>query len=179
MSYGWGKPVCGRKVCKNCGRWRLIVDFPAQVRTKRGALVRLATECHTCLRIRLRERKKHDAEFRARIRESHRLSKAAQRREAGIPERMYARKMPYEERRLSNARVREAVEQSGLTWSEVADRLGWVSAGKPDTSRLQRRLGVIPTTGGRGPAKVTKTIRPDIAAAILRAIDVDPVDVGL
>lgn len=93
--------------------------------------------------------------------------------------------------------IREAVleaEREGLSRSEICRRLGWTRerAKQPprrrkdkrvpqaDTSRLARRLGLLPNKDGNGDyTLVTVTIRYDIAVAIIRAIGRDPVDLGL
>jgi hypothetical protein len=77
---------------------------------------------------------------------------------------------------------RRQVEQ-GLTLSEICRNLGWYSSvGRPDTNRLQRRLGRIShSTVKRGKlyAGYQKTIGYELATQIAKAAGVDPVDVGL
>lgn len=86
---------------------------------------------------------------------------------------------------VPNAPIREAFEESGLNAATVCRRLGWVSSsGQPDTSRLQRRLGLrAGMKGGHGPARQSQAtwaaVRYETAIAIVRAIDRDPVDFGL
>lgn len=70
-----------------------------------------------------------------------------------------------------------------LTWYELCGRLGWVASnGRRETSRLQRRLGLMREWGGRfpdgsvKPPEFRKRISYENAVAVVRAIDADPVD---
>jgi len=78
--------------------------------------------------------------------------------------------------------VRDAVNRGHMTWSTVALSLGWTSGptGRADTTRVQRRLGLALTPSGRGYAyKQSRYIDRELAAKIIRAAHIDPVDVGL
>jgi hypothetical protein len=83
---------------------------------------------------------------------------------------------------VDNGPIREAVLSSQEDLSTICRRLGYVNGIKPDTTRLQRRLGATATTGngryGRRSLK-TRTIRYDIAVRIIEAINRDPVDFDL
>jgi hypothetical protein len=80
--------------------------------------------------------------------------------------------------RVPTAVLREAVERSPLRKAEICQRLGWVSKHRayhpPDLSRLERTIGTRPDKG-----VYRQTTKPEIAAAIIRACDFDPVDFGL
>ena len=73
--------------------------------------------------------------------------------------------------------------EQGLTLSEICRNLGWYSSGgRPDTNRLQRRLGRLShSTVKRGKLYQShqKTIGYDLAVKIAKAAGVDPVDAGL
>ena len=81
------------------------------------------------------------------------------------------------EDRCPNEPVREAFLASGRTLSSVCRRLGWVRQdnGCADTSRLARRLGLLPSKGGY----VHSHLHYALAAEIVEALDLDPVDVGV
>ena len=80
--------------------------------------------------------------------------------------------------RIDNAKLREAVERSGLSAAEICRRAGHTYV-SPDTSRLRRSLGLVTWNSGDGRATVTKTIDYDLAVKIAEAIHVAPVDVDL
>lgn len=75
----------------------------------------------------------------------------------------------------------------GLTISDVARQLGWVNGTQPDTSRLQRRLGLKPDSKNIKTLKdgTRKTysqephgfINYDRAVELCRALGCDPVDI--
>jgi hypothetical protein len=44
-------PVCGRKCCHRCGRWRLLLDFYARKRNADGEAIAWQTLCATCQRV--------------------------------------------------------------------------------------------------------------------------------
>lgn len=72
--------------------------------------------------------------------------------------------------------LRKAVlrcEQFGTTRSEICERIGWTPA---DTSKLARGIGVMP---GQRTGTLATTIPEPLAVAILHAINLDPVDVGI
>lgn len=81
------------------------------------------------------------------------------------------------------APLREAFEASGLTPSTVARRLGWMKYSghtDPDVTRLRRALGIAPVIAARTGARYTnQRIGYDLALLIARALNIDPVDVGL
>jgi hypothetical protein len=87
------------------------------------------------------------------------------------------------------APIREAVldyiEKHDVAFSEIAYRAGFYNLRKssPRTGHLagestsfKRALGIIPHTKAKQP---TDVIDPETAAAILRAIHIDPIDLGL
>lgn len=81
------------------------------------------------------------------------------------------------------APLAKAVEECGLSASEICRNLGWVrDCGKSDTSRLRRRLGLLQATSVKG-TKVyrgyQRRITYDLALRIAKAAHIDPVDVGL
>ena len=79
--------------------------------------------------------------------------------------------------------IAQAVLQSGLTWSQICRNLEWVrDSGRPDTSRLRRRLGLLDSVSckkGKVYRGRQKTMGYELAAKIVRAAGVDPVDAGL
>jgi hypothetical protein len=107
-----GEIVCGRRFCKACGRWRLIVDFGVNKRWPDGSVRYLFASCKRCelarkrnwrppkrylsdserrqrVRDYWRERRRNDSVFRTRRREYERIYKEGRRRAAGVPERRY------------------------------------------------------------------------------------------
>jgi hypothetical protein len=77
------------------------------------------------------------------------------------------------------ALLRDAFLRSGLTAAEVCRWLQWHRRdGGPDTSRLRRRLGLLPSTS-HGQRHVSKRIGIDTAALIADALSVDPWEVGI
>lgn len=84
---------------------------------------------------------------------------------------------------IDNAPIREAVKRAvsrGVTLSEICHRLGWERGdGNAETSRLRRRIGDMPHIAGSGYLTIAKTMHYDIAVQIVRALDLDPVDLGL
>lgn len=85
--------------------------------------------------------------------------------------------------RVPRAPFVEAYERSGLPPSEVAKRLGWINSGTGmgDSTRVLRALGLRPDS-----AHGYKSFRPrhgylsyDLGVRLARALDVDPVDVGV
>jgi len=80
--------------------------------------------------------------------------------------------------------LREAFERSGLSTNEVARRAGWLRhyvarngrvRKMGDSTRVRRGLGLVATQGGW----VRTHLTYDEAVALARALDVDPVDVGV
>ena len=81
-------------------------------------------------------------------------------------------------------KVLEAMEAQGFSWSDLVVWVGWEdSRGKPDTTRLKRRLGLQPESPARKPngyvygGTTAEFISAPIAASILRAAGVAPVEV--
>jgi hypothetical protein len=70
-----------------------------------------------------------------------------------------------------------------LPADEVAARLGWwYGNGHPprgDGTRLKRRLGLEADKSGRGHVHVARFVTYDVASDLCRALDIDPVDVGV
>lgn len=89
---------------------------------------------------------------------------------------------------VPNAPIREAVRRAigkgEVNWHELSVRLGWSREHggytHGDTSRLKRRLGIMPNTAARGYERYySEYIRYELACAIIRALDLDPVDYGV
>jgi hypothetical protein len=67
-----------------------------------------------------------------------------------------------------------------LTSSLAAERVGYTAAGRPDTSRLERRLGVRGQRDRRaGRARRQRFVGYRTGLELCRAIDLDPVELGL
>lgn len=64
----------------------------------------------------------------------------------------------------------------GEPWSLMSDRAGYYRDGKPDTSRLQRRLGLMPNSGEAVPQR---TCTYKTAVTLAAALGLDPVDIGV
>lgn len=81
--------------------------------------------------------------------------------------------------------LQRLVEESGLSLYEVAARMGFRDhRGMVDSSRLRRRLGLKAVYSRYerpgGPAiKAQERTTIQTAVAVVRALDLDPVDVGL
>jgi hypothetical protein len=71
--------------------------------------------------------------------------------------------------------VREAFERSGLTLSQVAKNLGWVTQ-VPDVGRVSVMIGRKPDPKYKRPHA---TMRYDSALKLCEAMGYDPVDLGL
>jgi hypothetical protein len=76
---------------------------------------------------------------------------------------------------VSTDLVREAFERSGLSLSEVAKNLGWVTQ-VPDVGRVSVMLGLKPDPKYKRPHV---TMRHDNALKLCEAMGLDPVDLGL
>lgn len=74
--------------------------------------------------------------------------------------------------------IQRAYEDSGLSYGEIARRLGWVVQGQPDDSRVARRLG-LRKYRQRGRVYRSRYATYDTAAKLIRAMGFDPVDYGL
>jgi hypothetical protein len=95
------------------------------------------------------------------------------------------------ERLVAVGPLREAFVASGLTYGAVCRRIGWMYepgpyarsrsqyAPAPDTSRLKRALGILPSVGSKRDPRLSVRIDYDIALRIAEAIGADPVDIGL
>lgn len=79
--------------------------------------------------------------------------------------------------------LREAVRRSMVPRSDICRELGWVRTNKGrvilDTRRLARSLGEIPYGGEKNRQTVKQKVRVDTALAVIRAINLDPVDLGI
>lgn len=111
-------PVCGRKFCSCCGRWRMLMDFGASGRSDRGIPLRFASRCITCERVlkRIRggykgprklgrasrevrrerwkeqqRRRRQDPQFLEQLQEYQRIWKEGRRRAAGVVPRDFLR----------------------------------------------------------------------------------------
>jgi hypothetical protein len=77
--------------------------------------------------------------------------------------------------RVPVAPLREAFLRSGVTAYELARRLGWT---KPDPDRVEKQLGLRRDTNGHGSSTTLRgTTSQARALEIIRALDIDPVDV--
>jgi hypothetical protein len=145
-------------------------------------------------RQRTKERMHADPERLARQREYWRIYKEAKRREAGIPPRKTKKPRPALTQGLdlvSNESLRERFleleEREGLTAADVARRLDWMISSTekgevPDDRRVRRLLGLEPwisMKGGRKRSELSKRMRYENAVSLLRALDLDPVDIGV
>ena len=79
--------------------------------------------------------------------------------------------------------IAAAVDASGLSLSDICRNLGWMDSDKqPSTSRLQRRLGRLhnsTTQKCKVYSSRQKTVSYSLAAKIVKAAGMDPVDFGL
>ena len=80
---------------------------------------------------------------------------------------------------VSNEGLRREFERrNALGWvttTDVAVRLGWVTAaGQPDTSRVQRRLGLAVSYRRDGRPRRQETVTEELAGELARAIGADP-----
>lgn len=80
---------------------------------------------------------------------------------------------------IPTANVRAAFERSGVSKTELAERLGWM---RPNIDKLNRALGYRPDSNSR-PPYVRKEVRQrmsyDLAARICEALNASPHDVGI
>lgn len=169
---GEGAPVCGRKFCTKCGKWRLLVDFHVLRRTKTGTPVYWQPWCMTCKRLDQRARGGHSPRKYGRLsrhemnrrqweairsnpermeakREYWRIYKDMQRRRAGVPKRTFNKRTPgnpHERVPIEpfQRRFKELEIKEGLTRTEVAKRLGWYRSdnNRLDERRVSRALGL-------------------------------------
>lgn len=95
---------------------------------------------------------------------------------------------------VPNDRLREAFLESGLTAQEVARRCGWFYTHRagyvrrdgtrkqrtsPNGTEVRRVLGLKANGNYKGTQYVCKSLRYETALEIARALELDPVDVGL
>jgi hypothetical protein len=74
----------------------------------------------------------------------------------------------------------DAGRERPLTSSLAAERIGYTAAGRPDTSRLERRLGLAGQRDRRaGGARRQRFVGYRTGLELCRAIDLDPVELGL
>lgn len=75
----------------------------------------------------------------------------------------------------------ELAKRDGLTLSTVAQRLGWQMAdGRGDTSRVSRRLGLMPALcSHRKRMVVSRYVQYDTAVALCEALELEPHEVGV
>jgi hypothetical protein len=78
-------------------------------------------------------------------------------------------------RHLSDSR-----RERPLSASLAAERIGFEARGRPDTSRLKRRFGLADQRDGTaGETRSQRSVGYRTGVALCRAIDVDPVELGL
>lgn len=85
------------------------------------------------------------------------------------------------EYRVATGPIRRLIEESGLTYTEVAHRMGWVEsvrggAERGTATRLKRAVGAAPDSKS---GRYAETMVEEAAVGVLRALHVDPRDVGL
>ena len=80
---------------------------------------------------------------------------------------------------VPNKALREAVQQSGLGINEIAVRCGWMRGDRPDSTRLRRTLGMMPSRNGLGKVTTNAQCKYETAVLIARAVGVDPHEVGV
>lgn len=80
---------------------------------------------------------------------------------------------------VPNEPFRIEFEKRGESLSMLARRIGWVSRrGQPQTSRVARALGLMPDSDV-APGHHRARIKYETAVTLCRALDLDPVDVGV
>jgi hypothetical protein len=72
----------------------------------------------------------------------------------------------------------EAFQRSDLTAAEVAERMGWTDIRHPST-KVKRHLGLKRSQNGCGNWRYRRDMPYELAAEFARALEVDPVEVGL
>lgn len=77
--------------------------------------------------------------------------------------------------RVSVEVLQQARQDSGLSITELARRMGWIRT-TPDSSRMRKQLGLADQAAGRRPIK---SVTYERAIAMLEAMGFDPVDYGL
>jgi hypothetical protein len=79
-----------------------------------------------------------------------------------------------------HALVLAEIERGRYTWTEIAIACGFENGKRrtADTTQLKRTLGAMPQYDARyGKVTVRKMVGSEVAAKIVRAIGLDPVDV--
>ena len=78
---------------------------------------------------------------------------------------------------VPNQRIREAVIESGVSTYQLCQFIGWLRGnGSPDTTRIERVLGLKPWRGRNGEIRYSRSIKEENAITIIEAIHLDPVD---
>jgi hypothetical protein len=163
--------VCGRRFCNICGRWRHIVDFGVDSRTRRGTPITFSSKCRVCdrnqkrvkkgalpravgsapreLRLEWRrlntEEKRKNAAWLEERREYHRIYNEVRRRKAGVPPRHWVsnKRGDTTDPLIPVSPLAAAVEASGVPRIEVARRIGWfLPGGLGDERRMAAQLGL-------------------------------------
>ena len=107
------------------------------------------------------------------------LTLAATAEAVGCSEFPVWRYAPGRPGKIANTALREAFLASGKTAADVARRLGWDSGNGADTSRVRRKLGLLPErSGSNGRKSFTRHIDAETAALMAEAIGVMPWEVG-
>jgi hypothetical protein len=103
------------------------------------------------------------------------------------PELERTKRQAYESRApIEVAPIRDAFLASGISGNELARRLGWFRRHSvhgrviPDQTRARRAVGVTPHNPGHGyPPRLRERVTEDMALRLMRALDLDPWEVGL
>lgn len=79
---------------------------------------------------------------------------------------------------VPNAPIREAFIKSGISTYDLASHIGWIKGtqGGPDTSRVERLLGLRAYKNGRGRKSTNVSMSEKNALIIIKALHYDPVD---
>jgi hypothetical protein len=79
---------------------------------------------------------------------------------------------------VPNKEIREAFLRSGLTSAQVAAFCGWMrgKSPRPDTTRVERALGLKTTISGTGRVTINRSVSYDNAIKLIQAMNYDPVD---
>lgn len=166
--------MLGRKHCSKCTRWRPIYDFsPARWDRRRGCIMLISSVCRTC------ERRVKRLQYRDLCYDPDRLAKRrltwrrAKRRNRELP----GSGIDLLERRLMLVLRDRVVElhKRGVSYAEMCGRIGW---DMNDTSRLTRRVGLVPIVKD-GQHYWTKGISASEALVMGEALSLDPIDLGL
>lgn len=184
-----GPPVLGRKYCRDCWKWRYLIDFPVAKKTRKGIPYYWEPTCYYCLKPRRQAYLARSPKVIARRRETDRLRKAERRRMEGIQPRAWVnppKSTPAPTRAdfVDNTALRERYllmvrdpsEPEDDRWNaeEIASRCGWFWNGDPDTLRVQRLLGIVKGNDG-----FQKRMSYENAVTIARALEMAPVEAGV